>query len=233
MGNLHRRRLLAVSASLTALLVTACTPGAESASADEGQAPPQVDETPHVTESQLSDASDSNNTEEEWVTWEAFMLNYAASLGIENPPPIEIIRVVEPEETFDLIEACLDAAGFVAQSPGFRMLPEEQLPALTLARWECTARYPFDEAHLQPETESLILFIRQHWAEVVTPCLAEQGIQLAPVPTEDTFLATWATAEMQDPSGQLFAMGFNRNEVEDLLQICPELPTGPELLYHR
>lgn len=77
------------------------------------------------------------------MTHEERLASWAESAGLENPPTVEIIREVTPEEASELLTQCLAERGWVAEHGQYTM-HTDQTEAFQLDTYRCMAAYPVD-----------------------------------------------------------------------------------------
>jgi hypothetical protein len=75
------------------------------------------------------------------MTREEQLAGLAESMGLENPPVVEVIREVTPEESETVIPQCLTERGWVAEDRIYTIRTEQQR-AFDLDRYRCLAAYP-------------------------------------------------------------------------------------------
>lgn len=157
-------------------------------------------------------------------TREGYLAELATSLRIEDPPVVEVVRELEPEEVSEVVQECLGAAGFPTGADGAISHPEDQQETFYLAYYTCHAQFPVKEIYLQPLTDEQRLFIRSHWIDSVIPCLAELGYELPQPPSAQAYLDSLGTAEEYTISGELVEFGIPYSAIETALRECPENP---------
>lgn len=153
----------------------------------------------------------------------------AAALRIDDPPAVEVVRVVTPEERGALVDACLAEQGFPVGegSPG---IPESQMEAFDLAQFVCMARYPVDPELSGTWTE-VQTAIQYEWTiNTLIPCLEARGFEIEDVPSRSVFIETWFTDSAFLPYAQLPLQSITNVEFAALEQECPQTPPS-EVLY--
>lgn len=161
--------------------------------------------------------------------WAAYLAELAAGLHIDDPPPIEPIRVVG-EDYSDVQDQCIADAGFAFGPDGVIDLPNDQTAAFNLAIYTCSAQYPLDAKYLKPLTRDQYRKIYEYLKNEAIPCLAALGYSVAPLPSEDTYLETIGTPDQYTTSGELGKLGLSPGEVEVAIGSCPEAPPAAVLL---
>ncbi|MGD8150648.1 hypothetical protein [Ornithinimicrobium sp. Y1694] len=69
------------------------------------------------------------------------MASLAESMGLEDPPEVDIIREISPAEANVLIPECLAEKGWTAEDRVYS-IPTDQEQAFSLDRYSCVAAYP-------------------------------------------------------------------------------------------
>ena len=168
-----------------------------------------------VEQSQHDDATVLADQGEIWVDF----------YKIVDPPDVEVVRWVRPEEMGETQDGCLREAGFQVDGPGRLYYPPEQEQAAGLAQYTCRMQYPVMSKYAREwGTEQLDL--QYEWTvEYVVPCLQEQGHSTVDIPTKEVFTDRWATdpfypfAQIKlDVPGDTFNTEWNRLET-----VCPQI----------
>ncbi len=163
------------------------------------------------------------------VTRADYLAQMARMFRVEDPPTVEVVRVIEPEEALPLVYQCLSEAGFPVSANGAISVPNDQLVTLNLNYYICFAKYPVDERYLQPMTADQHRFVRTYVIESAIPCLAGLGYSIAPPPTEETYLESVGTSEQYSTSSELSKLGLSSGEIESAITRCPETPPAREV----
>lgn len=151
----------------------------------------------------------------------------ARSLNITDPPDVEPVRVVAPEDRGPLVEACLAEEGYSSASE--QGIPTEQIAAYDLASFVCLASYPVDPRFTGTWGERQTTIQYDWTVEEVIPCLAAAGYTTTGLPSREVFLATWSTDPFY-PFAQVPPGSLSNEALEDLNRRCPQ--TAPsELLW--
>jgi hypothetical protein len=74
------------------------------------------------------------------MTHEEQLASLAESMGLENPPEVDVVREVSPAEFDVLFTECLAEKGWVAEGKVYSF-PTDQEPAFNLDRYRCRAAY--------------------------------------------------------------------------------------------
>jgi hypothetical protein len=216
LNNLWRLSTVVVAA-LSTVAAGGCTPSS-SAGIQEG-----------ILQVTIDDASEPSNLVR---TREDYLSEWARMLQIDNPPIVEVIKEVWPEQVRDLVDLCLEDVGFPATSPGSWNFSTDQREAFNLAAYICYASFPVKVEANQLITESQKAFIREYWAATWIPCAVEQGFVITPPPSTETVLSNWGTSNAWWPSNELGALGVTGSNLEAVLRICPEMPPTAEMIRH-
>lgn len=73
---------------------------------------------------------------------------HAENMGIENPPNVEVIREVSPQEATQIHKECLADKGWPSEANTYTM-PVQEEAAFNLDIYRCLAAYPVNQG-LQP-----------------------------------------------------------------------------------
>lgn len=147
------------------------------------------------------------------------------SFGIDDPPQVEVIRAMLPEELDDTLLACVTEEGFPLTAEGVFKIPEGQKTAYNMAQYVCRMRYPVIERYAQP-LKAKQIEIQYDWTiQFVIPCLEQQGFRISNVPTEARFIDTWNSDPFY-PMAQVSlsekdARSYNQR-MSDLEKTCPQ-----------
>lgn len=155
----------------------------------------------------------------------------AAELGITDPPEVQVIRLVVPEERGHLVDACLAQRGWVqdATSGGY------EVPADQTARWDldnfiCMSSYPVDPDRGGTWTDAQTA-IQYDWTiTTVLPCLDALGYTVTvPPPSRADFIADWWT-DPYYPFAHVEGITALSNAESDLLNAqCPQTAPTDQL----
>lgn len=153
----------------------------------------------------------------------------ADMFGVADPPPVEVVRLVTPEENETLVESCLTEQGYSSTTMMEVGIPAEQTEAFSLARYICTARYPIDPAYTRTWSEDQV-GIQYDWTvEQVIPCLAREGYTVSEPPSREVFIANWFTDPFY-PFAQLAGESLSNEEWNALNDACPQT-APPDVLW--
>jgi hypothetical protein len=166
----------------------------------------------------------------------------AASLAqeydIQDPPQVDIVRTVTPEETDQVQAQCMQEAGWPAN-----VLPDggveydyaaEQEPEFNLALYTCLVQYPPQAHHLGGMDEQQWSTMYDHLVNVFVPCAEREGFDVGEIPSKETYLAQ-PDGQKWFPGSQIARTittgGSDRyTDVEQFQAVCPPTP-DPEDLY--
>ncbi|MDO5535226.1 MAG: hypothetical protein Q4F65_11310 [Propionibacteriaceae bacterium] len=103
----------------------------------------------------------------------------AASRGVENPPPVEVVQVVRPSELHPLWAACVEEQGFKAlpeDGMGLGMeFRSEQEKTAALVSYTCQAKYPPPPEFYRPSSSEQLKRMHDFIVDVQIPCLEKAG----------------------------------------------------------
>ena len=150
---------------------------------------------------------------------------WATYYGLTDPPDVDVVRFVLPEEQQAAQDSCLETRGFQVDGPGTLTYPPEQEDAATLAQFTCRMEYPVKPEYAAPWQDEQIR-IQYAWTrDFVIPCLTEHGHQITGLPSEDVFVRSWTTDPFL-PFAQVTIEAtsdeFNA-EWNELEEACPQM----------
>jgi hypothetical protein len=156
---------------------------------------------------------------------DAHLAEEAEVFGVENPPHVDVVRVVTLSEQPPLVVACLEEQGFDAEtSPdgqGVRITSvSEQMAAVHLAQYVCDAKYPVTPRELQPLDDAQRRTTYTYLTTTLTRCLRDHGYEVAAPPSLETFLATYDTA----PWNPWDTVMVPAKRFDEVMRACPENP---------
>ena len=161
-----------------------------------------------------------------------YLAQTARMFRVDDPPAVETVRVVEPEELPALVAQCMNDSGFAADSSGTITVPSDQTDSLNLAYYTCYAKYPIDEKYLQPLDADQRRYIYGYWVASEIPCLAGLGYDIPAPPSEQTYLDSIGTSDEYVVSSQLYKLGLSACVVDAALAKCPEMPRATDIYQH-
>lgn len=146
-------------------------------------------------------------------------------------PDVDLIREVGDEDWSAVQTECLTEAGFPPFVDNGDVVgwegTAEQADAFALADYTCQAQYPRKMEYLQPYSVDQLDLIYDWMNETTIPCLAAQGYDVPPVPSLESFRASYSpeggfwTPDSEVPGGVPYAVQ----------EICPHLPPQ-DVLYN-
>jgi hypothetical protein len=145
----------------------------------------------------------------------------AGELGVTDPPKVEPVRLVKPEERGPLVEACMAEQGYSAQRLAEEGIPLEQTDAHALADFTCMASYPIDPIWTRPFGEAQHAVQYDYTVQTLIPCLAKRGFVTRDVPTREVFIATMTTDPFH-PFAQIPPGSLSNEELDELNRACPQ-----------
>ncbi len=193
-------------AAICLLVGTACT---------DGGAPPPS--TPGISSSPLvpqwvpsKPLPRATMSESERDTLNRKRLARLAELrGIANPPQVDPVRWIYPEEVGTVVVECLRDAGFGATSSadgrGFTVDAgsQSQMASLNLAWYRCSAMYPTDpRASMDVWNEAQRRAAYEYLTTSLIPCLKHIGAEPAQAPSIAVYLSDPGRWEYPDPGNQ-------------------------------
>ncbi|GAA4883371.1 MULTISPECIES: hypothetical protein [Serinicoccus] len=127
-------------------------------------------------------------------TREEFLAELAVMYGIEDPPPVEVVRETIPGgDGLRLIGECLQERGWPVDIEDggitIREVPVEQQDALNLDQYICDAQYPVAPEYANVPVEDSLTAHYEYLVEEYVPCVAEFGFTVSTPPSLETFLA--------------------------------------------
>lgn len=162
----------------------------------------------------------------------AFYTDYVAQIAeywkVDNPPSVEIVKWVKPEEVQTYTDPCVRDLGFAQRPDRSWDYPEGQESAFALASYKCQAAYPTIPKYSVAWADKQ-RGVQYDWTvENVIPCLADQGYTTIDVPSRQTFIDTYMTDPFY-PFSQVPTSLSNeqRNQLESE---CPQIAPS-EMLF--
>lgn len=125
-----------------------------------------------------------------------FLVQYldglAAGHDISDPPAVEVVQRVRPEEQSALVAACMEDRGWSVEiDPDdggiMAQAPSNQVTALNQAWYICWASYPPLEQYLRPMTDGELIRLYDYYVGDLMPCLEGEGHEIDP-PSRETWL---------------------------------------------
>lgn len=158
-------------------------------------------------------------------TYEAYLEQISNMYEVADPPSVDIVRVVKPDEQLDLIAGCMEEEGWPATAVKdgglqYQNIPEQK-SAMDESFYTCFAQYPLAEEFLAVGPEHYEE-LYEYYVNEVKPCLEDQGIAISEPPSFESWLAVaeqdegkhWnPTLEIPDSA-----------DFQALQEICPQNP---------
>lgn len=188
-----------------------------------GRARPASDWRPSTPLSSRIDLSEADKMQKR----AAELANLAKVGELDDPPQVELVRWIKPEEYALTLIGCLREEGFPADftSDGTGVdtssVPAEQASALELASYTCSARYSVDPRYSTPFNDEQLGILYDYLVESYVPCVEELGYDISDPPTREVFAAT-AAAEGWFPQAEIASMNGDLSEAE---RECPTYPS--------
>jgi hypothetical protein len=145
-------------------------------------------------------------------------------------PDAEFVRIVTDEEWAPAIAGCMNELGFPdveAMDDGSVVSGEvsaSQRQAYDFASYECNVRYPVDPKFSEPLTNEQIDNLYAYYKDTLAPCLEDQGYQISPAPSLQTFRQTYNSGPWL-PYAEVVA-SVTPDELQDLYDVCPDVPSN-------
>jgi len=151
----------------------------------------------------------------------------------EVPTDVGLVRFVEPDEYGRVIAQCVRDQGFDATETfdggvSYGAVPDDQTRAQREAIYRCEVQYPLHPRYLQPFTEDQIRTVYRYYVNELTPCLEAEGFAVGDPPSEETFIATYGTADMWSPYDSILR-GVSPEEWQQINERCPQEPPLEDL----
>lgn len=159
---------------------------------------------------------------------EEWLMGWAQSRGISDPPEVPVVREVRPEEMGALVVQCLTDQGFDAEffpeddSWGLDAAPG-QGEAAALAEYICIAQHPLMDVFVLPLSDDRLRASYVWHVETTIPCLQGMGHSTPEPPTLETYIATYRAT-----GGQWMAQA-EAALPHEAWEECPPLPPTGEL----
>lgn len=213
-GPYQLRRAFLLAALTTTVALTACTLGT----------PPPA--TPGIS-GQGEELIDDPDLRAELASEAAIL---AEQLGILDPPPVEPIRLIEPDEYGETMVRCLNDAGFTAQLTADgegvsypHLETASMIESLDYARYVCESQFPLMRKYLAPLSGEQLSLLYHYRADELIDCLSAEGYPVTqPSPGLELFVSSggaWSPYEGLDIAG------------EDVYRLFSSCPQDPEDLY--
>lgn len=165
----------------------------------------------------------------------------AASLadeyGIQNPPAVEMVRPVKPDEDTQIHAQCMDDSGWSSKRHpdgsveyDYSTQQEEQF---FQDLYVCQVQYPTEAKYLGGLESDQWSKMYDHYVNVFVPCAEREGFDVGEIPSRDTYLAQ-PDAEKWFPGRairQTITSGSSERfqDVEAFEAICPPTPEWEDL----
>ncbi|MEP7762534.1 hypothetical protein [Sanguibacter sp. 25GB23B1] len=173
----RRSRRRGVSLILTAALVPAMAGCANGDAGSQAGTEPSGSVTQEESQTSVASASEM---------WAEFY-------GVSDPPEVEMIAEVMPEERQRYIDDCLGEAGVIVLGPGLIHVPVARSDEVALAQYTCAMQYGSPARYTQ-EWGVDQKHIQYTWTLVdVIPCLEAQGHSTVGMPGQLEFVGSYDT----------------------------------------
>lgn len=170
--------------------------------------------------------------------YEEYLEGLQEAMGIVNPPPTEMIRLVAADEKAEAWRSCMQEAGWavsVTFDGGLASPPDlspEQFQAYERSHYVCHAQYPVDPSTFPPPfgAEQIEILYR-YYVEELTPCLEARGYEVEDPPTLEVFQDEFTAAELSwVPYDAVPPETLSEEAWAELNLACPQSPSD-EVLY--
>lgn len=155
---------------------------------------------------------------------DAYLEQIAQMYEVEDPPAVEVVRIVDPDKQLELVAECMQEGGWPETQLSNGGLQYENLPeqeeAMNAAFYTCFASYPL--------AEEFLAVGREHYEELyayfvdeLKPCLEGQGLEITEPPSLESWLAVAETGspEYWDPALEIPDADFS-----EIQEVCPQNP---------
>ena len=139
----------------------------------------------------------------------------AETLGIADPPVVDLVAWVTPEESRDAWVGCLVDAGVTAAAAGVADIQYD--PADAEALWACRAAYTLDPRVARPLGSDKLSIVYRYYVDVQVPCLESRGFTIEEAEPESRFKPHYYTDHGWVPYRSVPA----EDVTADLLAACP------------
>lgn len=235
--------MTAIASSVGAVLVlTGCSspkddvasppPATPSMDSSEPAATPGGGSPPIVSDWQPSNPLSSRidmSEKEKMAKRATNLVLQAESMGLQNPPKIQLVRWITPEEWAPTLVKCLTDRGFpvgYTADGGINSanIPGEQAPALETAMYECMAQYSIDPRLSQSLNSEQRGILYDYLVESYVPCLGKLGVKVSSPPSREVFMAT------AEGDGWMPQLEISTDKVTEANAKCPTQPRS-DVLY--
>lgn len=145
-------------------------------------------------------------------------------------PEVDRVRFVDLNEHPQAMADCLTSEGFVSEADveaGSYSVsaPAGQEISLAVATYVCSLRYPINPRSTMPLNDDQIRFLYEYYVQVATPCLAEEGYDVPPPPSLQTFIGSYEQGVWQ-PYALVVEAATSDEEWQRINRLCPQTPSG-------
>lgn len=169
--------------------------------------------------------------------FETYQRDMAETLGIEDPPDVEFVRYITPQESVQVVNDCLEAEGWqpTEDSSGTSFqYPADQQEAFNLASYVCSVKYPVEQKYMEPLSDHQARLLYDHYVEALIPCLEQEGYEISAAPPSfEVFRADptqWNPIDEIEPQLSSDITSGKYASYAAFEQTCPQAPSD-ELLY--
>lgn len=225
-----KRSGLTLTVLTCALVLTSC---ANSPTENPGKPDNESAASSPSRTSAVSDKDDPlDNGGHAEVTWSDYVESQRELSGLDVWPEVDRIRYVSLDEAPHAQADCLTNQGFPASvgTDGSMTIrgSAEQESAQAEATYICALQYPMDLKYSQAFTRDQFRTFFAYYRDELIPCLQGQGLDVAPLPSEETFVE--GNAMETAPWTPYDSLNLENIDVNKLNDVCPPTPSE-ELLY--
>lgn len=230
-GRVWTRRLVLVGV----LCLTGCTSGGDidEARPSLGASATQSEDVSGVTVA----VPDGPTPPRPTTAAEALQHNWDG-LGLPGEPPdVDVVRIISPDEWGEVYYPCMEEQGFPSHTDQFGQVgigfEREQHDDVKLAGYVCDAKYPLDDKYFRPFDSEQLQLIYDWRVGTTIACLESFGGVVPPAPSFEVFAAEYEStgyvlwSPISDP-GLTFP---EDTDMDAVLATCPESPPD-DIIYH-
>lgn len=171
------------------------------------------------------------------LSMDAYWEGLASSLGVSDPPPVEIVREVEPGRDADSAwTSCLQDRGWAVEpQPGGGWvveLGEGAEERYARDSYACRASYPVAERFRVEWGEEQTRVFYEHLVDNFVPCVRDQGYVISSPPSLESYVAGdmlgWVPSSEVLPQ-VLDDVPDRWADVDEFYSVCPHDPPMAEL----
>lgn len=142
-------------------------------------------------------------------------------------PVVERVRFVTLEEWAAVTATCLNEEGFEAEASNNGLSSSaspEQEHEFAVATYVCALKYPTNPRTNIPLNEDQIRYLYDYYTLVLTPCVENEGFQVPPPPTQQSYISNYGQAGSWNPY-EIVAEASSEEEWQRINELCPQVPS--------